>query len=85
MIVLNTETMSWEKPKAIGTPPLNRYGHTTISIGPHLLIFGSDHLLNFILLFLGGWEYSRATNEVVVLRDLNVGGNAPMNSNKLQR
>eukprot|EP00828_Plagiopyla_frontata_P027573 TRINITY_DN3579_c0_g1_i4.p2 TRINITY_DN3579_c0_g1~~TRINITY_DN3579_c0_g1_i4.p2 ORF type:complete len:104 (-),score=16.21 TRINITY_DN3579_c0_g1_i4:5-316(-) len=71
LTVLNTETMSWEKPKAIGTPPLNRYGHTTISIGPHLLIFG-------------GWEYSRATNEVVVLRDLNVGGNAPI-SNKLQK
>jgi len=52
--------MSWEKGNFIGTPPLNRYGHTTTSIGPHLLLFG-------------GWEYSRATNEVVVLRDLNVG------------
>lgn len=44
-----------------GTPPLNRYGHTSTSIGPHVLIFG-------------GWEFNRATNEVVVLRDMNVGG-----------
>ena len=51
--------MSWEKPKAIGTPPLNRYGHTTISIGPHLLIFGRFYLKNNSK--IGGWEYSRAT------------------------
>jgi hypothetical protein len=59
-LILNTEMMAWEKGNFIGTPPLNRYGHTATSIGPHLLLFG-------------GWEYSRATNEVVVLRDLNVG------------
>lgn len=58
-LVLNTETMSWESGKYLGTPPLSRYGHTTTSIGPHMLIFG-------------GWEYSRATNEVIVLRDVNV-------------
>lgn len=59
-MVLNTDSMTWEHGKYVGTPPLNRYGHTTTSIGPHLLIFG-------------GWEYSRATNEVVVLRDLTLG------------
>jgi hypothetical protein len=56
-IVLNTNTMTWEKGKYVGTPPFNRYGHSTTSIGPHLLIFG-------------GWEYSRATNEVIVMRDI---------------
>jgi len=50
-----------------GTPPLNRYGHTATSIGPHVLIFG-------------GWEFNRATNEVVVLRDMNVG--APASNKK---
>ena len=38
-------------------PPKNRYGHTATSIGSHLLIFG-------------GWEYNRATNEVIILRNL---------------
>jgi len=61
LMVLNTDTMTWERGKYVGTPPLSRYGHTTTSIGPHLLIFG-------------GWEYSRATHEVVVLRDLSLGG-----------
>ncbi|KRW98198.1 hypothetical protein PPERSA_03400 [Pseudocohnilembus persalinus] len=56
-IVLNTENMQWEKGRFEGTPPLSRYGHTSSSIGPHILIFG-------------GWEYNRATNEVVVLRDM---------------
>lgn len=60
-VVLNTEKMSWDKGKFEGTPPLNRYGHTSTSIGPHVLIFG-------------GWEYNRATNEVVVLRDMNISG-----------
>ena len=52
--------MCWEKAKYEGNAPRNRYGHTATSIGPHILIFG-------------GWEYNRATNQVVVLRDLNVG------------
>lgn len=51
----------WEKGRFEGVPPLNRYGHTATSIGPHVLIFG-------------GWEYNRATNEVVVLRDMNMSG-----------
>lgn len=49
--------MSWEKGVFEGTAPLSRYGHTSSSIGPHVLIFG-------------GWEFNRATNEVVVLRDM---------------
>ena len=60
LIVLNTEKMCWEKAKYEGNAPKNRYGHTATSIGPHILIFG-------------GWEFNRATNQVVVLRDLNVG------------
>ncbi len=40
-LVLNTDTMVWDKGKYVGTPPLTRYGHTTTSIGPHLLIFGN--------------------------------------------
>ena len=53
---LNTETMSWTPGKYYRGPPSNRYGHSTTAIGPHLLIFG-------------GWEYSKAQNEVIVLRD----------------
>ena len=65
-MVLNTDTMSWENGKYYRTPPtsnyssfifpLDRYGHTTTAIGPHLLIFG-------------GWELNKAQNEVIVLRD----------------
>lgn len=62
-VVLNTESMCWEKGKFEGIPPINRYGHTASSIGPHVLIFG-------------GWEFNRATNEVVVLRDMSAGGPA---------
>lgn len=58
-MILNTETVSWEVGMNLKKPPLSRYGHTTTSIGPHMLIFG-------------GWEYSRATNEAIVLRDVNV-------------
>lgn len=39
-VVLNTENMCWEKGKFEGVPPINRYGHTASSIGPHVLIFG---------------------------------------------
>ena len=39
--------------------PENWYGHTATSIGSHLLIFG-------------GWEYNWATNEVVILRNIDV-------------
>lgn len=48
--------MAWEKGKYRGEVPLSRYGHSSVSYGPHILIFG-------------GWEKSRATNEVIVLRD----------------
>lgn len=43
-IVLNTENMCWEKGKFESTPPLNRYGHSATSIGPHILIFGNYSL-----------------------------------------
>lgn len=59
----------------MGVPPLNRYGHTATSIGPHILIFGRT--FNWgrrrgIRVVLGGWEFSRATNEAVVMRDMSV-------------
>jgi len=44
-MVLNTDAMTWEHGKYVGTPPLNRYGHTCTSIGPHLLIFGKENFL----------------------------------------
>lgn len=56
-MVLNVKYLRWELGRYSGTPPLSRYGHTCTSIGSHMLIFG-------------GWEYSRATNDVMVLRDL---------------
>lgn len=48
--------MSWKKGKYIGTPPTTRFGHTSTAIGPHLLIFG-------------GWEFTKAQNEIIVLRE----------------
>ena len=50
-LVLNTDNMSWEKGKSVGVPPLNRYGHTSTSIGPHILIFGMKKN-NFFLISL---------------------------------
>ena len=55
-MIWNTETMSWKKGRYIGNPPTQRYGHTSTAIGPHMLIFG-------------GWEYSKAQNEIIVLRE----------------
>lgn len=57
--------MQWKLGKYIGNPPTQRYGHTATAIGPHLLIFG-------------GWEFSKAINEIIVLREFNqttLGGN----------
>lgn len=48
--------MSWAHGKYLRNPPYNRYGHSSTAIGPHLLIFG-------------GWEFNKAQNEVIVLRD----------------
>jgi len=48
--------MSWKRGYYIGTPPTTRFGHTATAIGPHLLIFG-------------GWEYTKAQNEIIVLRE----------------
>jgi len=71
--ILNTNTMSWNLATYKGKAPHCRYGHTITSIGPHLLIFGKPFPPSkTINLRIGGWEYSRATNEVVVLRDLNL-------------
>lgn len=55
-MIWSTNTMSWKKGKYIGVPPTTRFGHTSTAIGPHLLIFG-------------GWEYSKAQNEIIVLRE----------------
>eukprot|EP00357_Protocruzia_adherens_P036578 CAMPEP_0115034862 /NCGR_PEP_ID=MMETSP0216-20121206/40989_1 /TAXON_ID=223996 /ORGANISM="Protocruzia adherens, Strain Boccale" /LENGTH=261 /DNA_ID=CAMNT_0002413999 /DNA_START=158 /DNA_END=943 /DNA_ORIENTATION=- len=59
-MVLNTESMSWQRGKYTSPPPTSRYGHTSTAIGPHLLIFG-------------GWEFNRAVSEVIVLRDCSAG------------
>ena len=48
--------MSWKRGKYLGQPPTIRFGHTSTAIGPHLLIFG-------------GWEYTKAQNEIIVLRE----------------
>lgn len=55
--ILNTNKFCWEDCKFKKKAPGNRYGHSTTTIGQHLLIFG-------------GWEYNRATNEVVILRNV---------------
>jgi len=53
--------MTWEKGAYVGLPPTPRYGHSATAIGPHLLIFG-------------GWEFSKAINEIIVLREFNATG-----------
>lgn len=55
--VLNVDNLVWESSSFRRKTPANRYGHTTTSIGSHLVIFG-------------GWEFNRATNEVFILRNL---------------
>lgn len=55
--ILNTKKFCWEISKFKRKAPENRYGHTATSIRSHLLIFG-------------GWEFNRATNEVVILRNI---------------
>lgn len=55
-MIWSTDTMSWKRGKYIGNPPTCRFGHTSTAIGPHLLIFG-------------GWEYTKAQNEIIVLRE----------------
>ena len=55
--VLNSDSLIWESCGFKRKPPANRYGHSTTSIGSHLVIFG-------------GWELNRATNEVFILRNL---------------
>ena len=54
--IWSTSTMSWKKGKYLGQPPTIRFGHTSTAIGPHLLIFG-------------GWEYTKAQMEIIVLRE----------------
>jgi host cell factor len=55
-MIWSTDTMSWKRGKYLGLPPTARFGHTSTAIGPHLLIFG-------------GWEYTKAQNEIIVLRE----------------
>lgn len=57
-MVWSTDTMSWKRGQYLGSPPTSRFGHTATAIGPHLLLFG-------------GWEYTKAQNEIVVLREVN--------------
>lgn len=56
-MVWSTDTMSWKRGKYLGNPPSSRQGHTATAIGPHLLIFG-------------GWESTKAQNEIIVLREV---------------
>lgn len=55
-MIWSTDSMSWRRGKYMGQPPNPRFGHTSTAIGPHLLIFG-------------GWEYTKAQNEIIVLRE----------------
>lgn len=55
-MIWSTDTMSWKRGKYLGMPPPTRFGHTSTAIGPHLLIFG-------------GWQLTKAQNEIIVLRE----------------
>lgn len=59
-MIWSTDTMSWKRGKYLGNPPTIRFGHTSTAIGPHLLIFG-------------GWEYTKACSEIIVLREMSNG------------
>ena len=63
-MVWSTEAMTWKVGLSIGVPPTSRFGHTSTAIGPHLLIFG-------------GWEHSKAQNEIIVLREWNQNTDGP--------
>jgi host cell factor len=63
-MVWDTEIMSWKEGKYVGNAPTARYGHTSTAIGPHLLIFG-------------GWELSKAQNEIIVLREFTASSQSP--------
>lgn len=67
LMALNTKNFSWEDVQFFAELPPNRYGHTCTTIGSHLLIFG-------------GWEHNRATNEVIILRDINSLNSSVQNS-----
>ena len=55
---LNVDKLMWEGSNLKKRLPKCRYGHSATTIGPHILIFG-------------GWEYNRATSDVVILRYIN--------------
>ena len=55
-MIWSTDTMSWKRGKYLGQPQNTRFGHTSTAIGPHLLIFG-------------GWEQTKAQNDIIVLRE----------------
>mmetsp|Transcript_8306 Transcript_8306/g.16388 ORF Transcript_8306/g.16388 Transcript_8306/m.16388 type:complete len:382 (+) Transcript_8306:23-1168(+) len=56
-VVLDTERMSWSRCQFTGVTPAVRHGHSATAIGPHILVFG-------------GWESTKALNDVFVIRDL---------------
>ena len=56
-IILDTDTMTWNRKTCSGDAPQPRYWHTSTPIGPHLLVFG-------------GWEKTKAMNDVFIIRDL---------------
>mmetsp|Transcript_5502 Transcript_5502/g.3155 ORF Transcript_5502/g.3155 Transcript_5502/m.3155 type:complete len:209 (+) Transcript_5502:333-959(+) len=55
--VVNSVSMEWDYGAYMGASPLARFGHTATPIGPHILLFG-------------GWEGTKPTHEVLVLRDI---------------
>lgn len=57
--ILNVDKFVWEPYRFRKRLPQNRYGHTATSVGTHLVIFG-------------GWELNRATNEVFILRNVDI-------------
>lgn len=53
MHILNTAKYEWESPKSYGLKIENKYGHTVSLVGDRLVLFG-------------GWDGSRAVNELVI-------------------
>ena len=37
---LDTETMVWSRPRVTGDYPSGRYGHTSVMVGPYMLVYG---------------------------------------------
>lgn len=63
---LDLSTMKWNKPLIKGSPPNQRWGHTSLNIGPYIYIFG-------------GYDGSKMLNDVHILNTETLSWELPRN------